>query len=249
MKKQLIASLVIMSFTLSSNAMAETDIENTERSHNEELIGLSSGIVLGAVVGGPVGAVIGAFAGGLIGKSVGDEDEIESQQAMLASKQHQLLALNEQKQSLIALSEQYEVAQQQLSSLKMAQEQKLTELALGLNVQFKTGSSTIEPHFQQQLDDVAYAMSLSPELTLDLTGFADRRGDGDYNQALSEQRVAEVTRYLVTQGVARERLNHHAYGASSPLTAEQSFENDFFDRRVTLKLHTEHSEIAANSID
>lgn len=165
---------------------------------------------------------------------------------MLESKQQQLASLNEENQSLIALSSQYEDAQQQLNSLKMAQEQKLTELALGLNVQFKTGSSTIAPHFQQQLDDVAYAMSLSPELTLDLTGYADRRGDGDYNQALSEQRVAEVINYLVEQGVASERLNYQAYGASSPLTAEQNFENDFFDRRVTLKLQSHDSALAAN---
>ena len=207
MKKHLIASLVIASITLASPASAETTIESTERSHNEELIGLSSGIVVGAVVGGPVGAIIGAFAGGLLGKSVGDEDEIQTQQVMLESKQNELSVLNQQNQSLIALSSQYEEAQQQPNSLKMAQEQKLTELALGLNVQFKTGSSTIEPHFQQQLDDVAYAMSLSPELTLNLTGYADRRGDGDYNQALSEQRVAEVSSYLAAQGVASERLH------------------------------------------
>lgn len=246
MKKHLIASLVIASITLSSNVNAAENVENTERSHNEELIGLSSGIVVGAVVGGPVGAIIGAFAGSLLGKSVGDDDEIKTQQVMLDNKQEQLASLNEENQSLIALSSQYEEAQQQLNSLKMAQEQKLTELALGLNVQFKTGSSTIEPHFQQQLDDVAYAMSLSPELTLNLTGYADRRGDGDYNQALSEQRVAEVTNYLVEQGVASERLNYQAYGASSPLTAEQNFENDFFDRRVTLKLQSHDSALAAN---
>lgn len=246
MKKHIIASLVIASITLSSYASAEETIENAERSHNEELIGLSSGIVIGAVVGGPVGAIIGAFAGSLLGKSVGDDDEIKSQQVMLESKQDELVSLNEENESLIALSTQYEDAQQQLTTLKMAQERKLTELALGLNVQFKTGSSAIEPHFAQQLDDVAYAMSLSPELTLDLTGYADRRGDSDYNQALSEQRVAEVTSYLVNQGVADDRLNYQAYGATSPLTAEQNFENDFFDRRVTLKLQTHDSELAAN---
>ncbi|MCL1059269.1 sortase-associated OmpA-like protein PdsO [Shewanella gelidimarina] len=246
MKKHIIASLVIAAITLSSHASAADTADSTERSHNEELIGLSSGIVVGAVVGGPVGAIIGAFAGSLLGKSVGDDDEIKNQQVMLDSKQGELATLNEQNESLIALSTQYEAAQQQLTTLKMAQEQKLTELALGLNVQFKTGSSSIEPHFAQQLDDVAYAMSLSPELTLDVTGYADRRGNSDYNQALSEQRVAEVTSYLVKQGVADDRLHYQAYGATSPLTAEQNFENDFFDRRVTLKLQSHDSKLAAN---
>ncbi|GIU27088.1 sortase-associated OmpA-like protein PdsO [Shewanella schlegeliana] len=246
MKKQLISTLVIGALMLSTPASAEQVVE-TDRSHNEELIGLSSGIVVGAIVGGPVGAIIGAFTGTLLGKSVGDDDALQTQQAMLTEQEQELVALNQQKQSLVELSDQYEQAQQQLTTLKMAQEQKLTELALGLNVQFKTGSSVIEPHFQQQLNDIAYAMSLSPELTLDLTGYADRRGDGDYNQALSEQRVAEVKSYLVEQGVAEERLHNQAFGDSSPLMAEQSFENDFFDRRVTLKLQNQNSALAANA--
>lgn len=235
MKKQLISTLVIGALMLSTPASAAQTAE-TERSHNEELIGLSSGIVIGAVVGGPVGAIIGAFTGTLLGKSVGDDDALQTQQAMLTEQEQTLVALNQEKQSLVELSSQYEQAQQQ----------KLTELALGLNVQFKTGSSIIEPHFQQQLKDIAYAMSLSPELTLDLTGYADRRGDGDYNQALSEQRVAEVKSYLVEQGVDEARLNNQAFGDSSPLMAEQSFENDFFDRRVTLKLQNQNSSLAAN---
>ena len=246
MKKQLISTLVIGALMLSTPASAEQVVE-TERSHNEELIGLSSGIVIGAVVGGPVGAIIGAFTGTLLGKSVGDDDALQSQQAMLTEQEQQLVTLNQENTSLVELSDQYEQAQQQLTTLKMAQEQKLTELALGLNVQFKTGSSIIEPHFQQQLNDIAYAMSLSPELTLDLTGYADRRGDGDYNQALSEQRVAEVKNYLTEQGVAEERLRNQAFGDSSPLMAEQNFENDFFDRRVTLKLQNQNSSLAANA--
>ncbi|MGS0680147.1 sortase-associated OmpA-like protein PdsO [Shewanella sp. 125m-7] len=245
MKKQLISTLVISALVFSTQASAE-QVTETERSNNEELIGLTSGIVLGAVVGGPVGAIIGAFTGTLVGKSVSDDDALNIQQAMLDEKELELIALDQQNQSLIELSDQYEQAQQQLTSLKMAQEQKLTELALGLNVQFKTGSSTIEPHFQSQLNDIAYAMSLSPELTLDLTGYADRRGDGDYNQALSEQRVAEVKNYLIEQGVTELRLHNQAYGDSSPLVAEQSFENDFFDRRVTLKLQNQDSALAAN---
>ncbi|MBR9727748.1 OmpA family protein [Shewanella intestini] len=44
-------------------------------------------------------------------------------------------------------------------------------------------------------------MNISPELTLDLTGYADRRGDSGYNQALSEQRLVEVKNYIESQGV------------------------------------------------
>lgn len=174
-----------------------------EREHNEELVGLTSGIVLGAVVGGPVGVIIGAFTGALLGKSVGDDSEIDSQQVKLVEKDSQLIALNDDNQTLKVIAGQYEEAQQQLALLKLAQEQKLTELAMGLNIQFKTGSSELAPHIKLQLDDLAYAMSISPELRLDMTGYADRRGDSTYNQALSEQRVAEVTLIYWRKGLMK----------------------------------------------
>ncbi|WP_327270824.1 sortase-associated OmpA-like protein PdsO [Shewanella sp. cp20] len=137
-------------------------------------------------------------------------------------------------------------AKVELAQLRQHQGTRLEELALGLNVQFKTGSSTVEPHFKGQLDEVADAMAISPQLKLDLTGYADRRGDSSYNQALSEQRVAEVRSYLVAKGVDEARLDAKAYGASAPVKDEQSFENDFFDRRVTIKLLPGDTALASN---
>ncbi|ACA86407.1 sortase-associated OmpA-like protein PdsO [Shewanella woodyi] len=237
MNKKIIALLVMSSLTLSNATHAQEQLD--EREHNEELVGLTSGIVLGAVVGGPVGAIIGAFTGALLGKSVGDDSEIDAQHAKIA-------ALSSDKQSLLVIADQYDEAQQQLAELKLAQDQKLTELAMGLNIQFKTGSSELAPHIKRQLDDLAYAITISPELRLDMTGYADRRGDSTYNQALSEQRVAEVKSYLVSQGVDESRLSYKAFGASAPLTEDQSFENDFFDRRVNIKLISNGSALAAN---
>ncbi|QLE85368.1 sortase-associated OmpA-like protein PdsO [Shewanella sp. Scap07] len=243
MKKQLLSALIISSVTFSQASFAEQAQEPETRSHNEELIGLSSGIVLGAVVGGPVGAIIGAFTGTIIGKSVGDESELKSNSAQLAMQQDEIANLAAEKQRLAANQQQ---TKQQLVALKQAQSTRLAELTLGLNVQFKTGSSEIQPHFQAQLDEVAYLLNQSPSLRLDLTGYADRRGDSTYNQALSEQRAAEVRGYLVNKGVEVARLDTSAFGASSPLNQEQNFENDFFDRRVTLRLVTEETAVAAN---
>lgn len=242
MKKQLISALIISSVTFSQASFAGQEEQETTRTHNEELIGLSSGIVLGAVVAGPVGAIIGAFTGTMIGKSVGDESELKQNTTQLAMQQQEIDNLAAEKQLLATTQQQ---TKQQLLALQQAQSTRLAELTLGLNVQFKTGSSEIQPHFQAQLDEVAYLLNQSPALRLDLTGYADRRGDSTYNQALSEQRAAEVRSYLVDRGVQVSRLDTSAFGASSPLNQEQSFENDFFDRRVTLRLVTEETAVAA----
>lgn len=253
MKKQLIAATVISAILLPHTARAIAVEPQNEREHTEELVGLSSGILLGAVVAGPVGAIIGAFTGTMIGKTVADEAEIADKNQQLVKQEHelvetqqQLIAMDLQQQELVQVSEKYYELQTNLAELQANQQQTLNELTIGMNVQFKTGSSQIEPLFKQQLDNVAYMMTLSPELTIDLTGYADRRGDDQYNQALSEQRLAEVSQYLVNQGIDKQRLHGQAYGATLPLHTEQNHENDFFDRRVTLTLMSPDAELAAN---
>ncbi|NRD73849.1 sortase-associated OmpA-like protein PdsO [Shewanella sp. VB17] len=212
--------LLLTSTLIISNASDASEHIN-ERAHNEELIGVTSGIVLGAVVAGPVGAIIGAFTGVLIGKSVGDDSEIDAQDAKIAEKDSQIQMLSNETKQLV--------------ELKQGQAQQLTKLGMRLTLPFTTGSSELARHIKQQLDDLAYAMSMSPELTVELTGYADRRGDSTYNQALSEQRVAEVKSYLVAQGVDNRRLTLKAFGANAPLSETQNTENDFFDRRVNIQ--------------
>ncbi|CAM3954919.1 sortase-associated OmpA-like protein PdsO [Shewanella aquimarina] len=251
MKKQIIAALISVSLFGSSMAFAApatqaTQTTNSSTTDEEALIGVGSGIVLGAVVAGPVGAIIGAFTGGMIGQTVANDSEIKQQQAALAEKESRLMALKQQNEALLTVQQEYQEAKVELAQLRQHQGTRLEELALGLNVQFKTGSSTVEPHFKGQLDEVADAMAISPQLKLDLTGYADRRGDSSYNQALSEQRVAEVRSYLVSKGVDEARLDAKAYGASAPVKDEQSFENDFFDRRVTIKLLPGDTALASN---
>ncbi|MCL1142998.1 sortase-associated OmpA-like protein PdsO [Shewanella gaetbuli] len=246
MKKPIIALTVISSLFVNQMSYADTVNAKQEREHTEELVGLSSGIVLGAVVGGPIGAFIGAVTGTFIGKSVGDESEIKAQQALLAEQQTTLQQREEKLSEYAQQQHRLQELQTEVAKLQSHQDKTLTELSVGMNVQFKTGSSQIEPIFKQQLDNVVYMMAAMPELNLNLMGYADRRGNDVFNQALSEQRLIEVTNYLASQGVDESRLHGEAFGASAPLHEEQNFENDFFDRRVTLKLISESAQLAAN---
>ncbi|MDO6684809.1 MULTISPECIES: sortase-associated OmpA-like protein PdsO [unclassified Agarivorans] len=246
MKKHLVALAIISSLSLSTVSVANEVTESSSpRSGKSEMVGFGTGAAIGAIVGGPVGAFIGGFTGTWIGKSVADEQELAAQTQQLHQQQDEIEVLAKRSEQLESLTQQHARVNSQLEQLKMAQQQKLEELAIGLNVQFKTGSSLIEPHFKQQLDDVVYAMSLAPDLKLDLTGYADRQGDSSYNQALSEQRLAEVRAYLVNQGIAESRLYSQAFGDTAPLQAEANLENNFFDRRVTLKLMSERGMLAA----
>ncbi|MFQ6371148.1 sortase-associated OmpA-like protein PdsO [Shewanella sp. YIC-542] len=245
MKKSLISTLLLVSL-VAAPGMAQTVSQPQPDNQTEAAIGFGGGLLLGAAVGGPVGAIVGAFSGGLVGKSVGDDQHIKDQQQHLQQQALQITALTEKQQSLEQLQTQYVAAKRQLEQLQTARTSRLEELTVGMNIQFRTGTADIEPHFAKQLDDIAYAMTLAPDLTLTLAGYADRRGSEAFNQQLSEQRVQAVQQYLISKGVNRERLDCHAYGAQAPLTAQESHESDFFDRRVTLRLQNGNTALAAH---
>jgi len=60
-----------------------------------------------------------------------------------------------------------------------------------------------------------------PEAHLTLTGHADVRGSVEFNQALSERRVARTKAYLVEQGVPEASIEPRGLGKGENLTAAQ----------------------------
>ena len=64
-------------------------------------------------------------------------------------------------------------------------------------------------------------LEAKPNTHLVLEGHADIRGSAEYNQALSERRVARVKSYLVEQGVPDADIETKAFGAQKNLTLEE----------------------------
>ena len=198
----------------------------TKATAKEEQRGALGGALVGAALGGPVGAGAGAiFGGAVIGKLWGKERiEDEYHAEILAENQSlkkregslgkHIAELNQDIDILLAKSSEWQSRQ--------------------LPIQFKTASSEIEGYYEPQLREVASLLARNPDTSVVLSGFADRRGDSQYNQQLSEQRVAEVKAYLLSHGVKRNQVVAQAFGESRPVTEEGSPENHFFDRRVVM---------------
>jgi len=70
--------------------------------------------------------------------------------------------------------------------------------------------STAATGFKQYLE-------YDPEAKLSLVGYTDDRGDEGYNQSLSELRAQRVKDFLVTQGIAPEKIDSAAYGKEKQL--------------------------------
>jgi len=87
-----------------------------------------------------------------------------------------------------------------------------------LLITFKLGSAELTP--QAKANARAFAAALnSPALSgyrFAIEGHADASGSPARNQALSESRAQAVKSFLVTEGVAAERLEAKGYGVERP---------------------------------
>ena len=64
-------------------------------------------------------------------------------------------------------------------------------------------------------------LNYKPDAHLELQGHADHRGTPQYNQALSERRVALTKKFLVGLGIPEASLSTKAYGEEDNMTQDQ----------------------------
>ena len=218
----------IVSLSLLASVVTESAFAAPKKTEKEETRGALTGMVVGAAVGGPIGAGVGAMLGGaVIGKLVGYHRinrELESEVVNLESNH----TVNAKKMHT-------EIADLDKELKRMIEIQTASWNSRQLPIQFKTASSDIEQHYQKQLNEIARILSRNLDTRVSLSGFADRRGDHLYNQTLSENRVANVHAYLISQGVNKNQIVTSAFGESQPLSVEQTADTHFFDRRVVMQ--------------
>ncbi|MBF9220496.1 OmpA family protein [Hymenobacter ruricola] len=84
-------------------------------------------------------------------------------------------------------------------------------------VLFRVGKPELLPESGPALDQLAAEMKARPAINVRVSGHADRVGEPDKNQVLSEQRAEAVKAYLVKAGIAAERVSTVGYGDTRPL--------------------------------
>ena len=83
-------------------------------------------------------------------------------------------------------------------------------------VLFKVGTADLLPESSPALDQLVAEMKARPTLRLRVSGHADKVGEPDKNQVLSEQRAEAVKSFLVNAGIAPERITAVGYGDTRP---------------------------------
>lgn len=71
-------------------------------------------------------------------------------------------------------------------------------------------------------------------VNIEVAGHTDNRGSDKYNMKLSQRRAEAVRTYLISKGIAADRLTAKGYGESQPVADNATDEGRFKNRRVEL---------------
>ncbi|HEX8549082.1 MAG TPA: OmpA family protein [Cytophagaceae bacterium] len=103
-------------------------------------------------------------------------------------------------------------------------------------IQFEVGSAIIKASSYTVLDDIMKSAVVAEGLKVGVYGHSDNTGDNGKNQKLSEERANSVKNYLISKGLATDRLESKGYGSSMPIADNNTPEGKMQNRRVQIVL-------------
>ena len=108
-------------------------------------------------------------------------------------------------------------------------------ITLSGGVLFVTNKADLLPAAQAKLGQVAEALATQDtESKMVVNGYTDSQGTAAYNQDLSLRRAQAVRDYLVTRGIAADRITAVGFGANSPVADNATADGRADNRRVEI---------------
>jgi outer membrane protein OmpA-like peptidoglycan-associated protein len=177
--------------------------------------------------------------------AVKEKDEVQkkAQNTALDTLRRQKTELSATKQELASERQKREDAEkkaaqamadlQRIAAVK--QESRGMVITLSGEVLFPSGQSTLLPGAMVKLNDVADALTKSnPESRIVVEGHTDSQGKPGFNQELSLRRAQAVRDYLVSRGMAGDRITAQGMGSTRPIADNSNPEGRANNRRVEI---------------
>ena len=198
------------------------------KASRQENIGVGSGAVIGALAGGPVGLVIGAALGAKVGYTMHEKNEeiVRLQESVDDSNQ----AVASLEGNIDKLSSEIE----RLQNVARPELVSLLQAGIAMDLLFRTDEAVLVEVTGDRLAQLARTLVQMPDIQIKLDGFADTRGDADYNLALSKRRVEFIRDQFLAAGVEPSRINISAHGESP--AQDESLDSYALERKVSIKL-------------
>jgi len=238
--RKTIATILILTLAATSNTFAATPSK-------EENVGVGAGAVIGALAGGPVGFVIGAAIGAKVGDTMHQKSSaIESLRGSLHDSQGNVTDLESDVRSLNSDVDALSAELEKLQTIDRPQLISLMQAGIAMDILFRTDEHVLADTTGGRLASLAQGLATMSDVRVQLDGFADERGDSDYNLELSEKRVEFVRGQLVAAGIHPSRIRVAAHGESP--AQDESADSYALERRVSLKLFIEESPTVAQPV-
>jgi outer membrane protein OmpA-like peptidoglycan-associated protein len=127
-------------------------------------------------------------------------------------------------------------AQQDLARIAaVKQESRGMVITLSGAVLFTSGQSALLPGAMAKLDEVGNALlKNNRESNIVVEGHTDSQGRVQDNQELSLARAQSVRDYLVSRGIAADRISAHGLGSERPVATNKTAEGRADNRRVEI---------------
>ncbi len=187
----------------------------TYQERPKTVTGVGVGAATGAAIGSAVGksgrrteaALIGAAVGALAGGLIGNY-----------------------------MDEQERALRQQTAGTGIDVQRQGENILMNLpeGVSFDVGSAEIKPQFYPALDRVADTLRQYDRTRIEVAGHTDSTGSMEMNQRLSENRASAVRSYLISRGVASNRIYAVGFGKTRPIADNSTTAGRAQNRRVEI---------------
>ena len=87
---------------------------------------------------------------------------------------------------------------------------------------FDLDKADLRPDARDALTKTAEFLRNYPSVKVTIEGHCDERGSTEYNLALGDRRAASVKQFLVSQGIAADRMNTVSFGKEKPFCMESN---------------------------
>lgn len=124
--------------------------------------------------------------------------------------------------------------QLQGTGVQVAREGDNLRLIMPGNITFDTDSYNLRSNFYPVLNSVGEVLAKYADTTVRVSGHTDNTGSRQHNQTLSERRASSVADYLVTRGVAQNRMLVQGMGFDQPIADNSTQAGRASNRRVEL---------------
>ena len=103
------------------------------------------------------------------------------------------------------------------------------------DINFEFGKSAIQKASYAYLDQLAQTI-IRTNSSIEVKGHTDNVGTDEFNMKLSKERALAVMKYLIRRGVNKDKITYSFYGASKPLSTNDTDEGRTMNRRVEFEI-------------